>query len=247
MKVVVVLSGGQDSTTCLYWALKLWQRSEVLALTFNYNQRHVREVESAAVVAAMAGVQHEIVAVGPILHGSSPLVDQSAAVQHYGSLAEMPGGLERTFVPARNSLFLVLAANRAAVLGAGSIVIGVSQEDFGGYPDCRSKSIRSMETALCDALGDDQDALQILTPLLHLSKKQTVELAVTLPGCMEALAYSHTCYDGQYPPNPSNHASLLRAKGFKEAGVGDPLILRAKREGLLAADYPDHGLVEAAL
>ena len=85
----------------------------------------------------------------------------------------------------------------------------------------------------------------IITPLINMNKEATVHLAASLPGCMQALAYSHTCYDGQFPPNPHNHASLLRAKGFEAAGIPDPLIMRAKQKGLLPADSSDYGFTGA--
>jgi len=194
----------------------------------------------------MAGVaSHEILDLGSILKGTSPLVDKTKEVGHYASTVELPEGIEPTFVPGRNLLFLVLAANRAVALGAEAMVIGVSQEDYGGYPDCRRDFISRMQEAIGLGVYGSAQAFGIHTPLLHMSKMETVKLARSLGGeCWEALAYSHTCYDGEYPPNPYNHASLLRARGFKLAGEADPLIVRAKSEGLLPDDYPDHGLVE---
>jgi 7-cyano-7-deazaguanine synthase len=263
---MVILSGGQDSTTCLFWA-KHKIPGPLHAITFNYGQRHDREIESARYLARMAGVSsHEVLsldgAVGeriefgcpterlPILSGRSPLVNRSAQVGHYSSIKDLPGGVEPTFVPGRNALFLVLAANRAMMLPGAEegiiLITGVCEEDFGGYPDCRQRFIDSMAMSLTEALYIDGEnaGVTILTPLMHLNKCETVKLATTLPGCMTALAYTHTCYDGEYPPNPSNHASLLRARGFAEAGVADPLIVRAKQAGLLPSDYPDSGLVE---
>lgn len=240
---LVILSGGQDSTTCLYWAK---QKFDVVhAVTFNYGQRHKIEIESAKKVGELAGVaSHEFIDLGPILKGTSPLVNKENQVGHYDSVDALPGGIEPTFVPARNILFLTIAANRAACLGCTHLVTGVCQEDFGGYPDCRRDFIDAMEEALGEGIVGEPDAFNIQTPLMDLTKAQSVELAAELEGCMEALAYSHTCYDGQYPPNPYNHASLLRAKGFADAGLPDPLIMRAKAENLLPAEYPDSGLVE---
>lgn len=239
---LVVLSGGQDSTTCLYWAKEFYDH--VHALTFNYGQRHDRELEAAAKIAGMAGVSsYEVIDVPGILKGTSPLVNEDESVGHYGSVEDMPGGIEPTFVPSRNILFLTIASNRAACLGIQNLVTGVSQEDYGGYPDCRLDFILALRKALGLGITGDSESMQIQTPLINTDKKGTVLLAQRFPGCMEALAYSHTCYDGEYPPNPNNHASILRAKGFKEAGIGDPLIMRAKQEGLLPEDYPDHGLV----
>lgn len=228
-KALVVLSGGQDSTTCLAWALT--QFDEVHAITFRYGQKHAVELESAKKVAEMLGVaSHEIVDVGPILKGTSPLVNPEYQVESYAGADVLPGGLEKTFVPGRNMLFLVLAGNRAYNLGCTNLVTGVCEEDFGGYPDCRQVFINSMENALVDGLAIDNDdpmaQMTIHTPLMHLTKKETVERALALPGCMEALAYSHTCYNGQVPPCGTCHACLLRSKGFAEAGVVDPLLAK---------------------
>lgn len=237
MKSLVIFSGGQDSTTCLYYAR---QNSEtVVALSFNYDQRHSRELESAKKIAQLAGVDHHILTL-PKFSGSSPLTNPSVEVGHYDSVSEMPGGIEPTFVPGRNMVFLAHAAGVACALGCDSIVIGVSQEDFGGYPDCRIEFITAMQAAISAAVGK---TITIDAPLIDKTKKETVILATSLHGCMEALAYSHTCYDGEYPPNPKNHASILRARGFHEAGVSDPLIVRAITEGLLPPDYPPTGYV----
>jgi 7-cyano-7-deazaguanine synthase len=236
-KVLVVLSGGQDSTTCLYWALSNpdW---DVYAITFDYKQRHRRELNAARRIAAIAGLmcKHEVVELGPILKGTSPLVS-GAALEQYADSQSLPGGLEKTFVPMRNQLFLTVAANRAYCLGAHKLVTGVCEEDYGGYPDCRREFINHLEDA-CSAgtftgEKDTLPALEIFTPLMNLTKAQTVGMALALKGCYQALAYSHTAYDGQYPPKGKDHATLLREKGFAEAGVPDPLILRACSEGLM--------------
>lgn len=235
---LLVFSGGQDSTTCLFWAIS--NGYAVHALTINYGQRHVREIEAARKIIELAGriaaISHEVVDVGPILHGSSPLVSNSE-LEQYKDHASLPGGLEKTFVPMRNQFFLTLAANRAAALGIDTLITGVCEEDYGGYPDCRREFIDAMIKA-CNLGTFNSEAgfphgLQILTPLMRLTKKRTVQMAEDLEGCYAALAYSHTAYDGQYPPIGNDHATLLRAKGFEEALVPDPLVLRAVREGLM--------------
>lgn len=253
-KALVILSGGQDSTTCLFWALDHF--NDVHAVTFDYGQRHAIEIEAAKKVAAIAGIadKHEIVNLGyGILKGNSPLVSDNE-LEQYADHESLPGGLEKTFVPMRNQLFITLAANRAYVLGCSTLVTGVCQEDFGGYPDCRAVFINS----LCEAINygtftgekDTLPPLRIETPLMGLTKKKTVDLALRLPGCYSALAYSHTSYDGQYPPVGHDHATLLRAKGFEEAGVPDPLIMRAVSEGLMSlpetANYSTTGIEKAA-
>lgn len=231
---LVVLSGGQDSTTCLFLAAR--DSEEVLAVTFAYGQRHSIEVNAALSVYRIASIlaadqaaflTHEVVELGPILRGTSPLVS-AAPVEEYADAGSLPGGIEKTFVPMRNALFTVLAYNRAVVDGCDAVYLGVSQEDYGGYPDCRASFIGAMAHACEEAIGESAFAPRLVTPLLYLTKAQTVTLSSSLPGCRSALAYSHTCYQGVYPPCGRCHACLLRAKGFAEAGEDDPLIVRAE-------------------
>lgn len=232
-KILVVLSGGQDSATCLFWVKANFPDAEIHAVTFNYGQKHSVEVAAAVKIAALAGIteRHEIIAVPDILKGTSPLVNRQETLEQYADFNSLPGGLEKTFVPARNQFFLTVAANRAFVIGADAIVTGVCQEDYGGYPDCRRVFINSLEDAINLGHGNDLNEVEILTPLMSLTKAQTVRLALNLPGCYAALAFSHTAYDGKYPPLGHDHANLLREKGFVEADVPDPLILRAVLEG----------------
>lgn len=226
-KALVVLSGGQDSTTCLFWALRWYD--EVHAITFNYGQRHDREILAAMKVAVAAQVaSHEIIALPDLLQGTSPLVNKFADVERYQSADTLPGGIEKTFVPMRNTLFLTIAANRAVVKGCFDIITGVSQEDFGGYPDCREDFIRSLQGTFRLSL-EGITGINIVTPLIHLNKKETVLMAKDLgEECWNALAMSHTCYNGDTPPCGHCHACLLRAKGFDEAGLPDPLLERSR-------------------
>jgi 7-cyano-7-deazaguanine synthase len=243
-KVLVVLSGGQDSTICLFLAKQFFP--EVSAITVDYGQRHKIEIESARKVAAMAGVaSHRILELGPVLGGMSPLTNSSEPVEQYESFEQMEkiigSRIEKTFVPMRNPLFLVLAVNAAVVLGISDIFTGVCEADGANYCDCRGRFIKSFEVMTGLALEQD---IRIRAPLLYASKAESIKIAQQLPGCMDALAYSHTDYEGLYPPG-NNHASVLRAHGFEEAGVADPLILRAWREGLLA-ELPGTGNYDAS-
>lgn len=237
VKALVVLSGGQDSTTCLYWAIG--QGYEVHCITFDYGQKHKIEIESARDIAKMAGAASwNLVELGDsILGGTSPLTNKTAELEQYADHQSLPGGLEKTFVPMRNQLFLTVAANRAYIMGCNVLVTGVCQEDSGGYPDCRATFISALQDAINYGTFTGEPGtlppLRILTPLMFLTKAASIKLAMTLPGCMEALAYSHTSYDGAYPPVGKDHATLLRAKGFEEAGVPDPLVVRAHIEGLM--------------
>lgn len=208
-RALVILSGGQDSTTALFVAKR--DCDEVHALTFHYGQRHQREIESAKKVAEMAQVaSHEVLdlrgggseirrgadwtSIGAVLLGNSPLTNDTA-VPHYTGVDQLAkaGEPEPTFVPGRNILFLALAANRAAVLRAQSIYLGVCEADYGGYPDCRLSFIDAMAAAIGLGISGDRFAFQVFTPLMTLTKAESVRVADTLPGCMDALAYSHTC------------------------------------------------------
>ncbi len=239
-KCVVVLSGGQDSTTCLFNSIRKFGKDNVYAVTFDYGQRHAIELESAAIVAKLAGVaeRHEtIVLPKGLLHSTSPLVSDNE-LEQYADANSLPGGIEKTFVPMRNQFFLTLAANRCASVGAEALVTGVSGEDYGGYPDCRMNFIGAFQIACNTGTFTGEEGapkkLRVEVPLMFLTKKETVEMAVNLgPECYRALSYSHTAYDGKYPPTGKDHASLLRARGFEEALVSDPLVLRAYLDGTL--------------
>lgn len=233
---LVILSGGQDSTTCLFDAASAYDK--VHAITFDYGQRHSIELQAARRVWALFAEEypeqagtHSILTLGPILRSTSPLVSD-AELEQYADHQSLPDGIEKTFVPMRNMLFLTIAANIAVALRAGNLVTGVCEEDYGGYPDCRQTFITATEAAINEALGlVGEDRMKLQTPLMSLTKAATVLLAMGLKGCYAALGYSHTAYDGQYPPYGKDHATLLREKGFEEAGFADPLWVRAAMEG----------------
>lgn len=240
--VVVVLSGGQDSTTCLAWALKHFH-GPIHCVTFNYGQRHAIELDAAANVVAYFRkamgryIEHAVIDIPrQLLRGTSPLVSDSH-LEQYKDHSSLPGGLEKTFVPMRNQTFLTIAANYAFVEGIDTLVTGVCEEDFGGYPDCRRVFIDLLTDAInagtFNAEAGFARGITIETPLMNLTKAQSVLMAADLPGAYEALALTHTAYDGRFPPTGHDHASLLRAKGFMEAEMPDPLVLRAVSEGLM--------------
>lgn len=229
---LVVLSGGQDSTVCLYYAKDIAQ--QVHAITFYYGQRHAVELEAARHVAVMAGVvTHKIVTLpAGVLESTSPLVQLNTEVEQYPNADALPGGIEKTFVPMRNQLFLTLAVNRAVCVGATVIFTGLSQEDYGGYPDCREDFVRAFNVVTQKALGESVARVpHVYAPLMYRDKAETVRLSERLPGCREALAYSHTCYNGAVPPCGHCHACLLRARGYADAHFSDPLLMRLSREG----------------
>ena len=214
-KVVVVLSGGQDSTTCLYWALDRFGVDNVLALTFDYGQRHRIELDCAANVAQHARVAHTTLPIDTFLAlGGNALTDAGIAVE------EAPGNaLPNTFVPGRNLIFLTFAAAFAWQRDIVDLVTGVAQTDYSGYPDCRRDTLDELEKTL--RLGMQRE-FTIHTPLMNLSKKETVEMARDL-GALDAMALTHTCYNGLRPPCGECPACRLRVNGFLEAGIADPL------------------------
>ncbi|MGH8193040.1 MAG: 7-cyano-7-deazaguanine synthase QueC [Woeseiaceae bacterium] len=217
-EALVILSGGQDSTTCLYWALARFGSQSVASLTFDYGQRHRIELDSARNVAAFAGIPNVVLPIDTFaVLGGNALTDPARAVP---VAAEPGGGLPETFVPGRNLVFLTFAAAYAWPRGITHLVTGVAQTDYSGYPDCRRETIDALEKTL--SLGLERD-MQIHTPLMDLSKKQTVLLAKEL-GAIDALALTHSCYHGLRPPCGVCAACRLRAKGFAEAGIPDPLM-----------------------
>jgi len=215
---LVVLSGGQDSTTCLYWAIDRFGLGAVDTLTFDYGQRHRIELDCAAKIANFAGVPGRCLPIDTFAAlGGDALTDPDIDVANE---AESETGLPNTFVPGRNLVFLTYAAAYAYQRNIRHLVTGVAQTDYSGYPDCREDTITALQYAL--RLGMESD-VTIHTPLMHLSKKETVELARDL-GALPAMAFTHTCYNGERPPCGSCAACELRAKGFAEAGIIDPLL-----------------------
>lgn len=214
-KAVVLFSGGQDSTVCLYWAMENFD--EVYPLVINYGQKHVVEISSAIKIIQMTRLEDNAEFLRlpmNILKGGTLLNQESQAT---GSIAD-------TWVPYRNMLFLTIALNRALVHGGNSVVVtGVNTVDYSGYPDCREDFIDIMQNAAFEA---SEKNIEIVAPLIYYSKSGIVKIGAGLDGCMEALAYSHTCYNGQVPPCGECNSCILRAKGFAEAGVKDPLIER---------------------
>jgi 7-cyano-7-deazaguanine synthase len=217
-KALLVLSGGQDSTTCLYWAIDRYGVENVSAITFDYGQRHRIELECARRVAKHAGVTQTCLPIDTFSAlGGDALTDTDISV---ASNVGEETGLPNTFVPGRNLVFLTYAAAWAWPRKIRHIVTGVAQTDYSGYPDCREATITSLQESL--RLGMETD-IEIHTPLMHLSKRETVELARDL-GALDAMALTHTCYNGERPPCGSCAACELRAKGFAEAGIEDPLL-----------------------
>ena len=215
-RALVVLSGGQDSTTCLYWALDRFGAGRVEALTFDYGQRHRIELDRAGQIAKHAGVVHATLPIDTFAAlGGNALTDSGIAVQ-----GATGNDLPNTFVPGRNLIFLTFAAAFAWQRGIVDLVSGVAQTDYSGYPDCRRDTIDALEQSL--NLGMER-TFTLHTPLMNLSKKETVELAQDR-GALNAMALTHTCYNGKRPPCGQCPACQLRAKGFLEARIADPLI-----------------------
>ncbi|MDJ0814432.1 MAG: 7-cyano-7-deazaguanine synthase QueC [Woeseiaceae bacterium] len=220
-KALVLLSGGQDSTTCLYWAIDRYGRDNVTTLSFDYGQRHRIELDCAAAIAGHARVDHRCLPIDTFTAlGGDALTDAGIDVANE---TDATSGLPNTFVPGRNLVFLTYAAALAWRLGVDNLVTGVAQTDYSGYPDCRENTLAALQQAL--RLGMESN-VQIHAPLMHLSKRETVELARDLGG-LDAMALTHTCYNGLRPPCGECPACLLRAKGFAAAGVEDPLLAPA--------------------
>jgi 7-cyano-7-deazaguanine synthase len=222
-RAIVLLSGGLDCYTAA--ALFKEQGYSIYALTVRYGQRHAREIESARRVARELGVvQHLEVDVDLGGIGGSSLTGLAGDNVPKDRELDAPG-IPSTYVPARNTVFLSLALGWAEVLGARDIVIGVNVLDYSGYPDCRPEFIRAFEclAVLATRAGIEGARFRVHTPLIELGKADIVRRGVEL-GLDYAL--THSCYDPQPDGHPCGHCDscLLRAKGFHEAGLADPLL-----------------------
>jgi len=221
-KAVVLLSGGMDSATAA--AVALEQGFEVYALSFRYGQRHATELEAARRVAERLGLRRQVVldidlrAIGGSALTGDLQVPKDTPLERIGS------SIPATYVPARNTIFLSFALGWAETLGASDIFLGANALDYSGYPDCRPEYIAAFERManLATRAGVEGSRLRIHTPLISLSKAEIVKLGTRL-GVEYALTWS--CYD----PAPDGtacgrcDACILRQKGFREAGMEDPI------------------------
>lgn len=228
---VVLLSGGLDSVTCLYWAKANF--ANVTAVSFNYGQRHNSELDAAKRIAVTAQVEHRIINIDLAQLGGSALTDQSIAVpdakdtdfSHARDDQQINEKIPVTYVPARNTIFLSYALAVAEVTQAKAIVIGVNAVDYSGYPDCRPEYIEAFETManLATKAGVTGHHLSIATPLLHLSKAAIIKLGISL-----GVDYSQTvsCYRADSDGRACGQCDscYLRQQGFLQAEIADPTI-----------------------
>lgn len=216
-RAVVVFSGGQDSTTCLGIAIKEHGAENVIAIGFNYGQKHAVELEQAAKIADLLNVRFQVVDVPVLSHmQSSALVNGGDVSEDHSYLKGRPA----SFVPARNALFLTAAYGIAMEVQASKIYTGVCQTDYSGYPDCRLTFVQQLNIALNTGY---ETVIDIVTPLMHLTKSQTFALAKEVDVLRIVLEHSHTCYNGDHDTvNEWGRgcgacpACELRAKGYEE-------------------------------
>ena len=204
---LVIFSGGQDSTTCLFQAIADCGAGNVQTISFQYGQRHAVELQRAAWIAQDLGVPHTVLDlshIGSITHNA--LMDSSATIQQAGNTPN-------TFVDGRNALFLLYAAIHAKAQGIHRIYTGVCETDFSGYPDCRDVFIKSMNVTLNLAMDYPFD---IRTPLMWLTKKQTWALADQLGAFDYIREHTHTCYMGVAGGCHQCPACILRERGLQE-------------------------------
>lgn len=213
MTAIVLLSGGQDSATCL--AIAKQQHKNIHCICFDYGQRHRVEIESSRILAQKAGATFQLIDITFMTElSNSAMIHSNEAIVHNDN--ELPS----TFVPGRNALFLTVAAMVAHQKKWKVIFTGVCQTDYSGYPDCREDFVQSQMTTINLAMETN---IKIETPLMHLTKADTVRLMKDL-GHLDWYKLTHTCYEGKQPACGQCPACKLRLNGFKEAQINDPLI-----------------------
>jgi 7-cyano-7-deazaguanine synthase len=221
MKAVILLSGGLDSSTVLYQARA--DGCECYAISFDYHQRHQRELQSAMLLAKSVGVvQHQIVNFDLRLWGGSALTDDAIALPQARSLDEMSQNIPVTYVPARNTIFLSFALGYAETIGAQRVYIGVNALDYSGYPDCRPDYIAAMQEVfrLGTKQGREGKPIDIVAPLIDLKKTEIIELGNNL-GVPWELTWS--CYAGGEKACGVCDSCQLRLAAFHQLGLKDPV------------------------
>ena len=217
-KAVVLLSGGIDSATCLYLAKDKGFTPH--CLIFNYAQSHIREIESAKKIAHKAGCKYLVCKIGFPWKGSSLLDRRLKIPKPRSPAAQGRGkGIPSTYVAARNIVFLSFALSYAEVIKANAIFIGANARDFSGYPDCRPDFYRAFRKVV--KTGIKSKDIQLFTPLINKTKAEIIRLGQNL-GVPYELSWS--CYRGGRRPCGECSSCRFRAKGFREAGLQDPLL-----------------------
>ncbi|MGC9524179.1 MAG: 7-cyano-7-deazaguanine synthase QueC [Limnospira sp.] len=221
MKAVILLSGGLDSSTALYQAKA--DGCECYALSFDYRQRHQRELEAAAAIAKAAAVaEYQVVQFDLTCWGGSALTDNQIDLPSDRSVAEMSQSIPITYVPARNTIFLSFGLAYAEAIRADRVYIGVNALDYSGYPDCRPDYIAAMQEVfrLGTKEGREGNAIAIDTPLIHLKKTEIIQLGNEL-----GVPWEHTwsCYAGEAEACGVCDACRLRLAAFEALGLSDPI------------------------
>ena len=212
-KAVVLLSGGLDSATALFWAKSKGYQAH--CLLFDYGQRHKKEILMARRLAKIARSPAQLVRIR-LPWGGSSLLNKGTQLPRKRNLKQMAVGIPSTYVPARNTIFLSFALSYADAIGAEAVIIGANAVDYSGYPDCRPQYLRAMQKAatLGTKRGAQGGQIKILSPLVHLTKARIIRLGWRLHVPYE-LTWS--CYAGGPVPCGQCDSCLLRQKGFEEA------------------------------
>ncbi|KKD34773.1 7-cyano-7-deazaguanine synthase QueC [Limnoraphis robusta] len=221
MKAVILLSGGLDSSTVLYQAKA--DGYECYAISFDYQQRHQRELTSAQQIAESAGiVEHQVVKFDLTLWGGSALTDRKIDLPRDRSLDQMSETIPITYVPARNTIFLSFALGYAETVNASRVYIGVNALDYSGYPDCRPDYIDAMQDVfrLGTKQGREGNPILIYSPLIHLKKTEIIQLGNQLGVPWEK---TWSCYAGEEKACGVCDSCKLRLAAFQELGLTDPI------------------------
>lgn len=218
-KAVILLSGGLDSAVALYYAKDKGYLCH--CLNFDYGQRHSVEIENARQLAREAGAQFTAIKL-PFFWKGSSLVDLSKDIPRRRKIDEIRSGVPSTYVPARNTVFLSIAASFAEATGAEVIFIGAHSEDSSGYPDCRREYLETFNRVIkLGTRAGCEGRLRLEFPLIDKGKKDIIRLGSSLGVPFQ---YAWSCYAGGKRPCMTCDSCILRAKGFKEAGMEDPIM-----------------------
>jgi 7-cyano-7-deazaguanine synthase len=226
-KAIVLLSGGLDSAVTLYLAKK--QGFKPFCLIFDYGQRHKREIESARKIARVAHCPAQVIKIDLLRQGSA-LLDRNIDIpeRENETTKQRNNAIPSTYVPARNIIFLSFALSYTETIKAEAVFIGAHSQDYSGYPDCRPEFYHAFKEVVSTGIKSGKRKIKIHTPLIHKTKAQIIRIGNRL-GVPFGLTWS--CYQGGKRPCDKCDSCYFRAKGFKEAGLKDPLRVGTVPEG----------------